>query len=154
VLIQFSLLLLFGAYAFFWRYFGLGEIKAFFKAIGGAGLIFLFFRLVLSQDFQSFRIPLSIIFVDLVLAFVGVTGIRLLRRCLYERFEKQLEPGRLVSEKPRKVLLVGAGTAAALAISEIRKRRDLSFDIKGMVDDDPQKQGVKIQNVKVLGTIQ
>ncbi|MEW6186685.1 MAG: nucleoside-diphosphate sugar epimerase/dehydratase [Thermodesulfobacteriota bacterium] len=152
VLIQFSLLFLCGAYSFFWRYFGLGEVRAFYKALGAASLFSLFFRLVLSDTYQPFRIPLSIIFIDLVLAFVGVIGVRILRRCLYERFEKKLDQDRLVGEKPRKVLLVGAGTAAALAINEIRKRRDLSLDIKGLLDDDPKKQGVKIQKVQVLGT--
>jgi FlaA1/EpsC-like NDP-sugar epimerase len=152
ILIQFAFLFFFGAYSFFWRYFSLGEIKIFFLAFGGSGLVFTVFRLALPQSFQEWRIPLSIIFMDTVLSFGGVIGLRLLRRTLYEGFEKKLDQSGVIQEKPKKVLLIGAGQAAAMAIKEIKRRRDLNFEIKGLVDDDPKKQGLKIQEYKVLGS--
>ncbi|MFV2074433.1 MAG: polysaccharide biosynthesis protein, partial [Thermoanaerobaculales bacterium] len=49
------------------------------------------------------------------------------------------------------VLLVGAGQAGVLAAREITNRGDMGLDIRGFVDDDPEKQGSVIQGVKVIG---
>jgi FlaA1/EpsC-like NDP-sugar epimerase len=152
LLVQFSFLYLCGTYSFFWRYFSLGEIRIFVLAFCGSGLIFMVFRLALSQSFQEWRIPLSIIFIDAILAFGGMIGFRVLRRFLFERFETGVDHSLLIQGKPTKVLLIGAGQTAARAIMEIKMRRDMNFEIKGLVDDDPKKQGCKIQDFKVLGT--
>ncbi|HNZ28212.1 MAG TPA: polysaccharide biosynthesis protein, partial [Spirochaetota bacterium] len=50
------------------------------------------------------------------------------------------------------VLLVGAGRAGVLAVREILGRGDLDLEVKGFVDDDPQKLGSTIHDIKVLGT--
>jgi FlaA1/EpsC-like NDP-sugar epimerase len=152
ILIQFSFLYLCGTYSFFWRYFTLGEMRIFALAFCGSGLIFMVFRLSLQQSYQEWRIPLSIIFIDAVLAFGWITGFRLLRRFLYERFETVSSQAGPVAEKPTKVLLIGAGQTAARAIMEIKMRKDMNFEIKGLVDDDPKKKGCKIQDVRVLGS--
>jgi FlaA1/EpsC-like NDP-sugar epimerase len=54
-------------------------------------------------------------------------------------------------EGKRRVLLIGAGSAGKLAAKEIRKRADMNLEIIGFVDDDPQKFGAVIQQIKVLG---
>ena len=150
VLVQLAALILTGVYSFIWRYVGLAEMAAFLKAACGSGTILLIGRLALPTSFQLWRVPLSIIFMDTIFAFAGVVTIRVLRRVLYERYEKKSRPGLPSERKP--VLLVGAGRAGVLAAREIRGRGDIDVWIEGFVDDDPEKQGARLQGKRVLGT--
>jgi len=150
VLVQLGTLIFFGVYSFIWRYVGLAEMAAFIKAAFWSGLVLLVGRLALPTALQLWRVPLSIIFMDTVFAYSGVVTIRVLRRVLYERYEKRRRPGRPSERKP--VLLVGAGRAGLLAAREIRGRGDMDVWIEGFVDDDPGKRGAVIQGKRVLGT--
>src|SRR5262249_46961673 len=49
-------------------------------------------------------------------------------------------------------LLIGAGRAGVLAVREISGRGDMNMDVKGFVDDDPDKQGAVIHGIRILGT--
>ena len=63
-----------GVYAFIWRYVGMSEIKAFAKAAVISTLPILMLRLWLPETLQALRVPLSIIVMDTILAFGGVSG--------------------------------------------------------------------------------
>ncbi len=153
LMLQFSALFVAGVYAFIWRYVGLAELWAFVKAALWSGALLLALRLLLPDTLQHWRIPLSVILMDTVLAFAGILGIRVARRLVYERYEKQRHAGAKGGNGKRKpVLLVGAGRAGVLAAREIQGRGDMALEILGFVDDDPEKQGAVIQGVKVLGT--
>jgi len=154
VLFQCAALMVAGVPSFIWRYVGMSEIKVFAKAAIASAIPVLILRIWLPEAFQMFRVPLSIIVVDTILAFGGVLGLRVLRRVLDEERSKR---NRLRSlnggnghAKP--VLLIGAGRAGMLTAREIQSRGNINLDIKGFVDDDPQKQGSVVQRVKVLGT--
>jgi FlaA1/EpsC-like NDP-sugar epimerase len=150
VLLQFAALFIAGVYNFIWRYIGMAEVGSFMRAAGGSFLLLLLVRLLLPSGLQALRVPLSIIFMDAVLAFGGVLSLRVLRRAIYERYEHhQREDGEPLSRKP--VLLIGAGQAGVLAAREIMGRGESGLEVKGFVDDDPEKQGAVIQGVKVLG---
>jgi len=150
VLIQIGALVLSGVYSFIWRYVGLAEMTAFVRAAFWSGLVLLIGRLALPASLQIWRVPLSIILMDTLFAFAGVVTIRVLRRVLFERYEKKRRPVQPYKRKP--VLLVGAGQAGVLAAREIRGRGDMDVWIEGFVDDDPRKQGAVLQGKKVLGT--
>ncbi|MEO8587628.1 MAG: nucleoside-diphosphate sugar epimerase/dehydratase [Acidobacteriota bacterium] len=149
VLLQFGALSIFGAYAFIWRYFGVRELVVFGWAAVAATVPLLLLRLSLPGSLQDFRIPVSVIFVDAVLGFGGVLSLRVMRRVLWERWEK----GRRAPEslETKRALLVGAGRAGVLALKEILGRRDSELNIRGFIDDDPAKQDSTIQGVRVLG---
>ncbi len=151
LLVQLTAMLAFGAYSFIWRYVGLGELWAFLKASVVAGLVLVVIRLFVPLALRLWQVPLSIIVMDTVFAFSGIVGLRVIRRTLYERYEKGLtEKGHNGKKAP--VLLVGAGRAGLMTAKEIQGRGDLALDIRGFVDDDPEKQGAVVQGVKVLGT--
>src|SRR5262249_25631886 len=99
---------------------------------------------------HPWRVPVSVICIDTVLAFGGVLGLRVLRRALYERYERENRTARADVTR-QSVLLIGAGQAGVLAAREIRWRGDTGLDIKGFIDDDPEKRGSVIYGVRVLG---
>lgn len=152
VLIQFGALNFFGIYAFVWRYIGMTELRPFLKAAWWSFLPVLLLRLGLTEDFGAWRVPLSIILMDTIVAFGGVLGLRVLRRALFERFEKERRSRGAAGTEARPVLLVGAGRAGLLAAREIQNRGNMGITIRGFVDDDPEKQGLVIQGVRVLGS--
>ena len=151
LLIQFIALFVCGVYSFIWRYVGLADLWAFLKAGLGAGAVLIMMRLALPESVFHWRVPYSIILMDMVFAFAGVVALRVVRRVVFERFERdRTRNGSNGIRKP--VLLVGAGRAGVMVAKEIQGRGDMGLKIVGFVDDDPQKQNAVVQGVKVLGT--
>jgi FlaA1/EpsC-like NDP-sugar epimerase len=52
-----------------------------------------------------------------------------------------------------RIIIVGAGKAGELILKDIMKNKDSSFEVVGFVDDDSEKQGIKVMSKKVLGRI-
>lgn len=164
VLLQFVALTATGSRAAIWRYTGLSHVKRFFYAALAALFVLAIMRFRLSDSYQAWRVPLSVNFVDCMLAFGGVFGMRMLRRGIYERTkrERQLQNnsngnghrnGHSNGNPKKRVLLFGAGQAGVLAAKEIDGCGDLSLEIKGFVDDDPAKlKRSVVQGHKVLGS--
>jgi FlaA1/EpsC-like NDP-sugar epimerase len=152
VLVQFLCLYFTGAYSFIWRYTGIYEVKGFIKTGLWSLAILLALRLVLPNDFQSWRVPLSVIFMDTFLAISGTLSLRVLRRWVFEVYEKDRTAPLAAGGSLKPTLLVGAGRGGSLALKEISVRGDMGLKVLGFVDDDPQKQGMKVQGTKVLGT--
>jgi FlaA1/EpsC-like NDP-sugar epimerase len=158
LLLQFAALALAGVYTFVWRYVGLREVPSFLKAAAGSAAVLLFLRFSLADSFHLWRVPVSVILIDVALAFGGALSVRVVRRVLYESYERErldrTASQRLGGRRHRKpVLLVGAGRGGVLAVREIQSRGDFDIEVMGFVDDDPLKQGTVIHGVRVLGTI-
>ncbi len=152
VLVQFGALLLAGVYSFIWRYIGMGEVKAFLYAALWSGLVLAVLRLSLPASLGSWRVPLSVILMGTVFAFGGVLGLRVLRRHFYEVAQRRERAVAVSQAELIPTLLIGAGRAGVLAAREITGRGDMNLDVKGFVDDDPEKRGAVIHGIKVLGT--
>ncbi|HEX2269061.1 MAG TPA: nucleoside-diphosphate sugar epimerase/dehydratase [Pyrinomonadaceae bacterium] len=152
VLIQFTVLHMTGVYRFIWRYVGMAELLTFVKAAIYAAIPILFLRLFLSEEYQSLRVPFSIIVMDTVLAFGGVLGVRVLRRGLYETNGRRQRANGNNKKNKKSILLIGAGRAGVMVAKEIQNRSEMDLHIAGFVDDAPQKRGSAIQGIKVLGT--
>ncbi len=86
VLLQYLVLLVFRTTTYAWKYIGLREVTRIFLALAASSSILLAFRLFLadwllpSMYAQYLRIPLGIILIDLAVAFLGIAGVRALRR--------------------------------------------------------------------------
>jgi FlaA1/EpsC-like NDP-sugar epimerase len=150
--IQVAALALAGVYSFIWRYVGMHELKAFVYAFWWSALALAVMRFTLPGALGDWRVPISVILMGSVLGFVGVLGVRLLRRLLYEATERRHQRPR-VSEGPRvSTLFVGAGEGGRVAAREIEGRAGTDLDVRGFLDDDPAKQGMVIHGLPVLGT--
>jgi len=151
LLFQFGTLHVFGIYSFVWRYVGMAEMLPFLKAGIWSFLPLVLLRLGLPEDFGQWRVPLSVCLMTTVFGIGGVLALRVARRWVFERYEKAT--GGLASgHVAQPVLLVGAGQAGVLAAREIQRNPAMELNIKGFVDDDPEKTGSVIPGVKVLGT--
>lgn len=147
LVVQLAAIFLFGISNFIWRYVGMAEIKVFALAAACSSLPVLFLRLGLPERFQEFRVPLSIIVMDSMLAFGGLLGIRVLRRLVYEADLAR----RTLGHRKRRVLVVGAGDAGVMIAKEIRAGQT-DLDLIGLVDDNPGSLGGMVSGVSVLGS--
>lgn len=148
VLLQFCVLRVCRTHKFIWRYVSLLEGKRIARALLFAALPLLFVRLVLADNLNFAVVPLSIIILDFFLATAGILGIRFVRREIYEN--TRIAANAAVEKKS--VLLIGAGRAGVMTLSELKTGGDLHYDVKGFIDDDALKQGSVIGGVEVVGT--
>lgn len=155
VLLEYVVLLGFGVPRFAWRYVGLRETVRVGLALLAASTLLAVSRLVVGelQDRYVYLrhgvIPFGVLAVNLVVSFLGITGVRFLRRMLGER----LEIGRAgAAARPRvDVLLVGAGQSGVLVARELENRPDLGLRPVAFLDDDPVKVGTVVHGIAVLG---
>ncbi len=107
-------------------------------------------RLVLRGGvFVSVPIPASVLvlFGLLMLVFIGAS--RYAVQLVYERPFR----GYRTRRDARSVVIVGAGDGGRLLLREILRNPQLGYRPVGFVDDDPRKQGERIdRGVRVLGT--
>ncbi len=156
VLLQYASLLAFGTTRFSWRFIGLRDAVRILIAVTAASAILVGLRLLSPSLVERFPIarygivPLGVLLGDFLLAFVGLTGVRALRRMVGERMASK-EHGRL-GNPPAPTLLVGAGQGGVLVAQELSRRPDLGMLPVAFVDDDPVKQGAVIHGIKVMGT--
>lgn len=148
---QVACLFAFGVYNLIWRYVGLAELRRFVAASAAGAVPLLVARVGLPDALADLRVPVSVTLMTAVFGFGGVLGLRVLRRIVYERFERESTARERRREKRKPVLLAGAGRAGVLAAREIAGRGDLDIEVKGFVDDDPEKLGSVVNDVKVLG---
>ena len=141
-----------GVHAFVWRYVGMREVGAFGQAALWSFGPLLFLRVALPDAFADLRVPVSVIVMDTVLAFGGTLALRVMRRAVHERSVRVRHAASAVSDRSRPILLAGAGRVGVVTAREIQSHPGSDLEIRGFVDDDPQKVGTVIQGVPVLGT--
>ena len=149
VLMQLALLVWMNVHSFVWRYTGMAEMKVFVKTALLSCVPILAIRLGLGAEYRPWQVPVSIIFMDMVIAFGAVLGLRVTRRVVYEWSEKKKSSHPHVHRDA--VLLIGAGRAGVMTAREIQGN-DMGLHIVGFIDEDPGKVGSVIQGIKVLGT--
>src|SRR5690554_1363173 len=94
-------------------------------------------------------IPRTLLLFVTTFEIVGLISVRLFRRFL-EYVKNQKETKKFYTKR---TLIIGAGSAAELALKEIKNNKHLNNLIVGLLDDDENKIGRTISNVKVLGPI-
>jgi FlaA1/EpsC-like NDP-sugar epimerase len=153
VLLQLVSQRLWGIYRFIWRYIGLSELRAFVGTALTCLAVMLAFRFGLPVGMSDFRVPISVAFIDVGLAFTGTLGIRVFRRMLFEWGERERDERRgQVATSGVRVLLAGAGKAGVMAAREIQGGAMPHLEVKGFVDDDVEKLGSVINGIRVVGT--
>ncbi len=86
----------------------------------------------------------------LVLDFMATVFLVGTARLGVRLYHEELRP--VSAEGVRRVLVVGAGSAAETLLREIHGMRVERYRVVGLVDDDPAKTGLVIHGISVLGT--
>jgi FlaA1/EpsC-like NDP-sugar epimerase len=138
-----------------WRFVGMREAQRIVVALSAATAVLVATRFGSAAVIPVFGyaqyalMPLGVILINFVLAVLGVSGVRLLRRSLVERSELHSHEDSAVQAIP--TLLIGAGQAGFLIAKEITRRPDLGLAPVGFLDDNPGLKGTLVNGVPVLG---
>ncbi|MGB9081845.1 MAG: SDR family NAD(P)-dependent oxidoreductase, partial [Desulfuromonadaceae bacterium] len=131
-----------GFYNSLWRYASVQDAVEILKGVTLSSI------LAVSAVFflrQFTPIPRSIFVLDWVLLFALLAASRLLWRIWRETYVVSRS-----CDGPR-TLIVGAGEAGSLLLKEIRRQPHAAYSVCGFVDDDPEKKGMKLHGIPVLG---
>jgi UDP-GlcNAc:undecaprenyl-phosphate/decaprenyl-phosphate GlcNAc-1-phosphate transferase len=135
---------LFGCYRTIWQYASMRDLIAILKAIGAATLISLLSAAYVYK-FRSTDLPVFAIYGMSLFLLTG--GFRISFRLLDDFLNEE-------SLSSKKILIYGAGDQGELLAREIMRNRTLNMSPLGFIDDDPNKQKLKIHGVPVVGDLQ
>ena len=102
-------------------------------------------------DGYTFTRSVLIIFWMVSILFVG--GMRILLRLasLSRSYGSRAVHVLQRDLRPKRVVILGGGSNGARLLSALREELDVSYDVVGFLDDQPQRQGIYIRDVRVLG---
>jgi FlaA1/EpsC-like NDP-sugar epimerase len=136
----------FGLFTGWWRHVSVRDTEAILKAnLAGSGLFL--GTIVLSQGTVGF--PRAVFLTDFLLCTALVAGTRIAVRLFREHGAMQAEAHRVDSV----AVIVGAGSAGIRLMEELQIRKGGRTALVGFIDDDPEKQGMHICGMPVLGPI-
>jgi FlaA1/EpsC-like NDP-sugar epimerase len=134
---------LFGLYSGVSRYAGIDDLLRIIKSVTLGTLLFIS-SIAIVFHFQGF--PRSVFLIDWFVILVFLGGSRFLYRIFKEI---QITPKH--PEARRKVLIIGAGDVGEMILRSIRQEKEIPYEVAGFLDDDPEKNGLHIHGVEVLG---
>ncbi len=152
IVIRILINFLFGLYKRLWRYMGIHDFLTIFKSISLGSLVIITLIIYLSKYSEQFRAlmilnhPRSVFVIEWLFSLLFVGGTRSLVRIYREVYIKKV-----VEQK--EVLIIGAGNAGEMLVRDIQRNPQLGYHPVGFVDDDINKVGDCIHNIKILGTL-
>lgn len=91
--------------------------------------------------------PRSVFAIDFILCFLGISGLRFATRIASHFVSGSYRHGPTV----RRALIYGAGDAGVILLHEIQNNPRLEYQVRGFIDDDHYKKGLRLAGVPVLG---
>ena len=132
----------FGLLRGWWKYVGIRDGIDILKAVGTGSILF---WVIMRFALRATAFPRTIYVSEALLTAGLLVGVRLLSRVVAESVRENIS-------SCKRVILIGAGSAAHTILREIR-RPGSPYVAVGCVDDDQSKLGIRIDNVRVLGTV-
>ena len=103
--------------------------------------------LVLYFGVNTFNVSPKVAICTMLLASAAILGLRMLTRASYNICKGAM----LNDERKKRLMIVGAGTSAAIFMKDLYSNENLHYDVICFVDDDEKKRKASIGGVKVLG---
>ena len=140
----------FGLYQRLWAYASIPEMRLIIQAVFTAS--FLVALLVLAANYFGvfFRLPRSVLVIDWLASMAFVGGLRFALRVFSESSQGSDTADR---EQLRKAIIIGAGSAGALVVREMRNNPKSGIVPVAFLDDSSEKIGQKVHDVEIMGTI-
>jgi FlaA1/EpsC-like NDP-sugar epimerase len=136
----------FRLYDISWRFVSIHDLANIGKAILlSNGILFIIiygFNLPLFAGF-----PRSILLVDLILSFMLSSGLKISKRMYLEVMRQHIGRSDL-----KRTLIIGAGSSGEQILRDINRSDKRKFYPIGFIDDDPLKQNLYLQGIRVLGS--
>jgi FlaA1/EpsC-like NDP-sugar epimerase len=133
----------FGIYKSLWIYAGTDEfLLAIASCISG---------MVASLGFSyvaKVQLPVSVQILSGIFSIFFICGFRISFR-IYRRILIIL--GKIEKKELKRVMVIGAGSAGALVIKEMKFNKQMKYNPVAVIDDSPYKKGTVLHGVKVLG---
>jgi FlaA1/EpsC-like NDP-sugar epimerase len=142
-------LLWLGLYRRLWRYASVADVEILLAGAGACALVDLFLGAFALSAVGLLAAPLSIavILLDALMGAVAIAVPRLGVR-LGARRERRSR-----NEFFRRTIVVGAGAAGGMIVRELAENTQLDMVPVAILDDDPTKHGLRLNNVPVLGNL-
>ena len=141
---------IFGLFHGWWRHVGMRDLIDLVRATTLSTvllLLALFMTGDLSGEGAGPLLPRSVLVLDWITALILFGGLRFGVRAFRE---ERLLPWR--SRRGKRALIIGAGTAAERLLRETQREGESDICPVAMVDDDPDKRGMRLHGVPVVGT--
>ncbi|WP_455537640.1 polysaccharide biosynthesis protein [Terrisporobacter sp.] len=130
-----------GCYSSLWRYAGDEEILSMIVSI----IVYIAASIVLHKILgYDYSVSFYLLYTLLVIGAIAGT------RLIYRGGIRLVNHSHIKEDS--RVMLVGAGTAGHVVINEIKRNPQMKKRIVGLLDDDKNKVGRRIHNIKILGT--
>ena len=131
-----------GCYSSLWRYAGDEELLSILKATLSYAIPCIIVHRLMGYNYQILFYIVNAIFV------MGLAvGVR-----LTYRIARRLGSISYTKDNISRVLLIGAGSSGNMVINEIKVNPHMKKRVIGILDDDLNKVGRTIHNIKILGT--
>ena len=134
-----------GSYKGVVRHTGVRDVYKIFNAICLSSIISIF-MIIVNRQFNfvdNFTIPLSIIIIHSLIAFIALTSSRYVFKTFYYNLIKEFK-------YKKNVLIYGAGESGLLTHSAITNQTSSNIRVAGYLDDDPKKIGKSINGLEVF----
>lgn len=136
----------FRLYDISWRFVSLQDLANIGKAILlSNGILFIVIYGFNLPIFYGF--PRSVLLVDLILSFVLSSAFKISKRMYLEVMRPRIGISDL-----KRTLIIGAGSSGEQILRDINRSDTRQFYPIGFIDDEPLKQNLYLQGLRVLGT--
>jgi FlaA1/EpsC-like NDP-sugar epimerase len=125
-----------------WRYISVSDLLR--LALGNFAAAFISCVVILCIVPPVF--PRSIYPLDLMICFLGTAGLRVIARMMAEAPANKRN-----DDLKKNTLIYGAGEAGVTLLREIQRNPRLPYRVRGFLDDLPDKKGIRMLGVPVLG---
>ncbi len=145
LIIKLLIFFFFKLYDISWRYVSLQDLANISKAcLISNGVIFIIIYGFNIQAFNNF--PKDVLLIDLVFTFLLSSGFKISKRMYLEVMRQSIGNSEL-----KRTLIIGAGSSGEQLLRDIHRSHPRKIFPIGFVDDDPLKQNLYYQGIKVLG---
>lgn len=133
-----------GTYSSIWAYMGFSDVFRQFASSLLSACVFFFIKYT-----GLYPIWATVVVIYFGLVFVLTTGVRII-----PRFRHWLRAQRTSGDRSvKRAVIIGAGTTGAMLIKRLLESADEGIYPVAALDSDPDKHGMRIAGVKVLGDV-